>query len=1072
MKSLVRVQRRAAGAVMSLLVFAPLAEARAQQAAPPMSSVASGAATPAPSATVGGKKILGIADYSKWRSIDGAQMSGDGRWVIYGLRFTNTTPADAKPVLHILNLETNRDIEIPNATQAAFSSDSRWVSYQIEPPGGGRGGRGGRAGGPGGTDTATVSPIIAPVTPPGGAPGVPPNVPTVPTTTPPTVQPPTTPPTTPQPGQPGAVPATPPTVDTTAAPAAAGRGRGAGPAPAARRLELRELATGRVVSWQDIQSATFSPTATHLLMRRRPAGAGSGGAAGGGGAPGGAATGGAAAASNAPRGVDVILHHLATGRSQFLGSVGDVAFNKMGDLLAYTVDAAVRDGNGLFVMDLESGRMHVLDNDARNYNRMAWSEDGTALAVLKGREVERMRERDNDLIVFSDVRAALDDAAEHTPVKLDASAAAGFPRGYVISDRSPLAWSDDNKRVFLGIIAQTAAPDTARRRSTDSVADVDIWRTQDERIQSVQMIRAEADRNFTYRQAFDVGSARFVKLTDSTMRDIDISQDGRWAVGRDTRGYIHDFKRPAADFYRVNTTTGERTLMFRNQLTGQHVFGISPDSRHFLYWKDNRHQAYDLDAGTSRTIGSGAPVSFVDMEYDHPGPKPSYGIAGYTKDGKSVIAQHRYDLWLFPLDGTSAPRNLTNGAGTRGEIRFRYIRTVPIDPLAPRTPDQNQGIDLSKPITLSAYGEYTKKSGFFELADGKLREIVYDDAAFSTPIRAQKADKYMFTRQTFIEFPDLRVSTADFKDSKKITDANPQQKEYVWGRRVLFDYRNRDGLRLQGILALPDDYRQGEKRPMLVSFYEKNSANMHRYSAPNFLTGMGAIPMEAVSRGYITMLPDVHFRTGSSHSDMLEAVEAATKKVIELGYADPKRIGVHGHSYGGEGAAFIGTRSKMFAAVGMGAGVTDLFSDFSQSWGWSYQVSGGSGANGNDYYLFGQGRWGVSPWEKPDLYRFESALTHAHEARAPFLIMHGTADPTVSFTEGMNFYNALRYNGKNAVMLAYPGEGHGLRGLANRRDLTIRYFQFFDHYLKGAPAPKWMTDGVPYLAKDTMRDPG
>ena len=318
----------------------------------------------------------------------------------------------------------------------------------------------------------------------------------------------------------------------------------------------------------------------------------------------------------------------------------------------------------------------------------------------------------------------------------------------------------------------------------------------------------------------------------------------------------------------------------------------------------------------------------------------------------------------------------------------------------------------------------------------------------------------------------LRISGADFRTSKKISSANPQQAEYAWGRRVLFDFKNKDGLRLQGILALPDDYKPGEKRPMIVNFYEKNSLNMHRYNAPTYITGMGASPMEAVSRGYITMLPDIHFRTGNSHSDMLECVEAATKKVIELGYVDPKRIGVNGHSYGGEGAAFIGTRSRMFAAVGMGAGVTDLFTDFSQSWGWSYQVAGGSGANGNDYYLFGQGRWGFSPWDNPEKYHFESALTHVREATAPFLIMHGTADPTVSFSEGMNFYNALRYNNKEAVMLAYPGEGHGLRGLANRKDLTIRFFQFFDHYLKGTPAPKWMTDGVPFIAKDMTREPG
>ncbi|HSA57781.1 MAG TPA: prolyl oligopeptidase family serine peptidase, partial [Gemmatimonadaceae bacterium] len=830
-----------------------------------------------------------------------------------------------------------------------------------------------------------------------------------------------------------------------------------------------ELATGRTQKWQGMQSAAFSAASTHLLLRRRPAGGGGRGRGAGPGAPptgGGGGGGGAATA----RGTDAVLHDLATGRSLFLGSVGDASFNRRGDLLAYTVDAPVRDGNGLFVMELASGRMHVLDNDERIYARLAWSDDGAGIAVLKGREVERKRERDNVLMVFTDLRAAIGDP-ENGPAVLDPSTAAGFPKDWVVSDRAPITWSEDGKRVFFGSKPQMAAPDTGRPPSTDSIANVDVWRTQDERIQSVQMIRAEADRNFTFRQAFEVASGKYVALTDSTMRELEVSPDGRWGVGRDLRAYVSDYRRPAADLYRVNTTTGERTLMLKGQLVGPHVFGITPDGRNYLYWKDNRYQAYDLDAATTRTLGAGANGSFVNTEFDYPGPKPSYGVAGYTNDGQGVVVHHKYDLWLLPLDGRSPARNLTNGMGSRSGMRLRYVRTQPIDSAAPRRARTGREIDLSVPLVLSAYGEYTKKAGFYELANGQLRELVYEDALFTAPVRAEKADRFLFTRQTFAEFPDLRVSGPGLADAKKITDANPHQAEYVWGRRVLFDYRNRSGVRLQGILALPDDYKTGERRPMLVSFYEKNSQNLHRYPAPSFLTGMGGLPTEALSRGYITMLADVHFRTGSSHSDMLDAVEAATRKVIELGYADPKRIGVHGHSYGGEGAAFIGTRSKLFAAVGMGAGVTDLYSDFSQSWGWTYQVTGGSGENGNGYYLYGQGRWGVSPWDAPDLYRFESALTHAPNASAPFLIMHGTADPTVAFTEGMNFYNALRYNGKTAVMLAYPGEGHGLRGLANRRDLTIRYFQFFDHYLKGAPAPKWMTDGVPYLVKDTMREP-
>jgi dipeptidyl aminopeptidase/acylaminoacyl peptidase len=980
-----------------------------------------------PAARAQAKKALGVDDYSRWRAIGNQAISGDGKWVTYVLSQTNTAPADAKPVLHILNLDTNQDLLVSNASAPAFSSDSKWIAYEIDSSAGGRGGRGGRGGGGG-------------ATPPGGA-----------------------------------------------APAGQGRAGASTPVTPPRRVELRNLATGALQSWQDMQSFSFAANSSHLILRRRQPGGGAigGGRAGAGGPPGGGAAAGSGAngavaeGAGGAHGADVIVHDLATGHDQLLGSVGEIAFDKKGDLLAYTVDAMPRDGNGLFVLDLRNGRMNPLDNDAKTYTRLTWNDGGNGLAVLKGVDVDKMRERDNVLLVYADVQAALG-AAEAAAAKFDPSSATSFPKGFVLSDRAPVTWSDDNKRVFFGIKEQVPVPDTAaRRRVTDEAADVDVWNTKDERIQSVQMIRADADRNFTYREAFNVATSKFVLLADSTMRELDVAQDGRWAVGRDVRGYISDYKRPAADIYRVNTSTGERTLIAKNQLIGQHVLGISPDGNTFLYWKDNKFQAYNLDGATTKTLSSGT-AGFIDMEFDHPGPRPSYGVAGYTVDGKSVIAQSQYDLWAVPLDG-SAPRDLTSGLGKKGEIRFRYVQIEPDSNAAP-APGGGGGrgggrggrgaIDLSKPVTLSAYGEWTKKAGFYQLNNGQMKELVYEDASFSNPSKASKADVYLYTRQTFTEFPDLRVAGVDFKNSRKISDANPQQSEYLWGHRILFDFKDHDGHRLQGLLTIPDDYKQGEKRPMLVNFYEKNSQNMYRYSAPTFLTSMGSMPIEATTRGYITMIPDVYFHTGRSHTDMLEAVEAATKKVIEMGYVDPKKIGINGHSYGGEGVAFIGTRSRLFAAIGMGAGVTDLYQDFNQNWGWAYQVTGGSGANGNDYYLYGQGRWGFSPWDKPNVYMFESALTHVPEVTAPFLIMHGTADPTVAFQNGLGFYNALRYNGKNAVLLAYNGEGHGLRSLANRRDLTIRYFQFFDHYLRGAPAPKWMTDGVPFLQKDAAKAEG
>ena len=980
-------------------------------------------------APAGAKKALTIDDYSKWKSISGQELSPDGKWLVYVTRVSNVPTADSKPVLHLVELATGKETTVNDASGNVFSSDSKWLAYAVEPAGGGgRGGRGGRG---------------------GGAPA--------------------------------------PTAD---APAQdAGRAGGATPAAAPRHTDLRNLATGEVKSWQDIQSFNFNATATHLLLRRRaPQTTGGGGAGGNGG---GAAA--AAPAGTQPRGVDVTLHNLATGKDQLFGSVGDAAFNKGGDLLAYTVDAAAKDSNGLVLVDLAANRIAPLDNDAKFYNRLTWNDGGTSLAVLKGTDVEKMREKQNVLLVFNNVKGALTGAAV-TPVVLDPSKAEGFPKDWVISDRAALDFSDDGQRVFFGMKMQVPTPAAAGRRNPDTDVDVDIWSSFDERIQSMQMTRADQDRNFTFREAFDAGAQKFVKLADEAMKDIDIAPDGVWGVGRDARGYVSDYKPAAADLYRVNTKTGERTLIAKNHLIGAGTLGISPNGKTFLMWTNGKFEAYDFASGTTKVLDNApatpaksAPakgatpavtgVNFTNMEYDHPGPKPSYGIAGFTTDGAAVIAQQRYDLWLVPLDGSPA-KNITNGLGTKNEMRFRYVRIEPAEAGAaagggPAGGGRGGGaaarqtIDLSKPVTLSAYGEYTKKAGFYELSGGQLKELVYEDASFANPVKAAKADTILYTRQTFAEFPDLRVAPAmaSIKDGKTVTHVNPQQADYNWGTRKLFDFKDRYGHRLQGILAIPDDMKPGEKRPMMVTFYEENASNLHRYQAPSFVTGMGAVPMQAVTEGYITMMPDVHYHTGSSHSDQLDAVESAVKAVIAMGIVDPKHIGLNGHSYGGEGAAFISTRSRLFAAVGVGAAVTDLFSDFSQSWGWSYQVTGGSGANGNDYYLYGQGRWGFSPWEKPDVYHFESALTHVPEVTQPILIMHGTADPTVSFAEDMNFYNALRYNGKTATLLAYTGEGHGLSGLANRRDLTIRYMQFFNHYLKGAPAPEWLTKGVSYIDK-------
>jgi hypothetical protein len=141
---------------------------------------------------------------------------------------TNVPQAETKAVLTILNLDTNQKVDIADGTGAAFSADSMWIAYTVEPGGGGRGGRGGgRAGGGGG----------------GGAPG----------------------------GGGGQAP------QPTPLPARRRRlaRRDTAPPTPPRHVELRSLAGGTLGpvarQWQDIQAFAFSPKSTHLVLRRRPA---------------------------------------------------------------------------------------------------------------------------------------------------------------------------------------------------------------------------------------------------------------------------------------------------------------------------------------------------------------------------------------------------------------------------------------------------------------------------------------------------------------------------------------------------------------------------------------------------------------------------------------------------------------------------------------------------------------------------------------------------------------------------------------------------------------------------------
>jgi len=210
------------------------------------------------------------------------------------------------------------------------------------------------------------------------------------------------------------------------------------------------------------------------------------------------------------------------------------------------------------------------------------------------------------------------------------------------------------------------------------------------------------------------------------------------------------------------------------------------------------------------------------------------------------------------------------------------------------------------------------------------------------------------------------------------------------------------------------------------------------------------------SNGYAVFLPDIRFEIGHPGKSSTQTMINATQKLIDLGIAAPDKIGLQGHSWAGYQSAFMITQTDMFKAVVSGAPVSNMTSAYSG-------IRLKSGLARQFQYETGQSRIGKNLFEAPDLYIENSPVFFADKVNTPILIMFGDKDDAVPWHEGVQYYLALRRAGKDATFLQYEGEPHHLKKFPNQVDFSVRMMQYFDHYLKGKPAAKWMTQGEAFV---------
>jgi dipeptidyl aminopeptidase/acylaminoacyl peptidase len=403
--------------------------------------------------------------------------------------------------------------------------------------------------------------------------------------------------------------------------------------------------------------------------------------------------------------------------------------------------------------------------------------------------------------------------------------------------------------------------------------------------------------------------------------------------------------------------------------------------------------------------------------------------------------------------------NLT-GNGKKDQIRYRGINTTWTLPAGPRRAGALQaGIDLAKPLYISTYGEWTKKEGVSRVEPNKAgaTPIFFEPASFAVQ-KARDAETYVMTRQTFNEYPNYWLASADLKPTRQLTDANPQMKEIAWSSGTkLIDYVSDKGDKLQAAMYLPANFDPTKKYPMLVTIYEKRSQGLNRFVSPSETRAPD--PSIYTSNGYIVLDPDIVYKINDPGMSAVWCVIPAVKAAIAAGFVDPKKVGLWGHSWGGYQTAFLVTQTDMFSAAIAGAPLTNMVSMY----GSVYWNSGGTDAG---IFESSQGRFKGSFIENHEAYIRNSPVFFADKVKTPLIILHNDKDGAVDFNQGITYFNTLVNQKKDVILLEYLGENHGLAKPANQKDYAGRMREYFDFHLTGAPEADWIKNGVPRLKMD------
>ena len=684
----------------------------------------------------------------------------------------------------------------------------------------------------------------------------------------------------------------------------------------------------------------------------------------------------------------------------------------------FLAPAAVR----LVVVETETGRRFLpLGDKLANVRQAAFSQDGGTLAILVAAPTSPSSTATASMSLLVWKPGVV--GATATPVAIKST--------NTISASSALDWTADNAHVVVSMRSAARDREAAERFAYLTKGPIIVHSSKDPYLEWDDLNRTNRWRTIA---EVDVTSGAVTeRLPEKKFNSYTVSRDGSFVVYQEDATEKTDYDTIGGTESRLMVltrgTAEPKTLFAAKDYKGL-TLRWSDDMRTFAYAKQGEVFVRNTFEGEARSLtpkpktppapADAKPVLTPDEKKETETPE-SFSVTSFSRDASKLLVTSRKGWYVVNVADATRKQILTLDANEEKNPRIAALTWAP------------DGSSLY--ATWGARDKWERGLVRIDTTTGAMTTVVKDARLYGGVQLSRDGRRFVFSLSDGDRPADLHTADASFTKITALTSLNPWLAGRPLPKSELVKYRDVDGKELFGILRYPIGYVAGQKYPTVFEIYETFFDN-----------GFNGRAAFLASHGYAVFHPSVNLVVGRPGEAWVKGVTSAANKLIDMGIADPDRLGVHGTSYGGYATVLLLTQTDRFKAAINVSGKVDMVS--------FYTDSPRLGVRNTHAPEKSQDRIGGTLWEYPERYLEHSAILQADRIKTPLLNITGDQDPNVPASQSREIYYALRRLGRDVEWVRYVNGAHRPpNSVSEAIDFETRILAWYDKYLKPAVTP-------------------